>query len=63
MVWVKFTADYDFKPKRAVTIGYRAGMVLNVPAAAARAAVAASKAVMMRKASKDAEPVEITDDG
>jgi len=62
MMWVKFADDFDWKPKPSVTIAYRAGMILNVPIAAARAAVAANKGRMMRKTHRHAEPVEIEDD-
>ncbi|ADH87356.1 hypothetical protein Snov_0019 [Ancylobacter novellus DSM 506] len=27
MPWVRFIADFDFKPKPAITIAYRAGFV------------------------------------
>jgi hypothetical protein len=62
MAWVRFKADFDWKPKLSVTIGYKAGMALNVPAAAARAAVESGKAVMMEKAHRNAEPVEVEGD-
>ncbi len=44
MPWVRFTADFDFKPKRAVTVAYRQGMVKMVPTPCATAAIAAGKA-------------------
>lgn len=58
MAWVRFTADYDWSPRYGVTIAYKAGMTLNVTAACATLAIAAGKAVRMRKARKDEEPVE-----
>lgn len=58
MPWVRFTADHDWKPRPAVTIAYKAGMTLNVPGAAADEAVARGRAVRMRKASRDSEPVD-----
>lgn len=64
MPWVRFTADFDFKPMPAVTYGYRAGHVGNVTTPCATAAVAAGKAVRMKKPSKQAQPVEVSgDDG
>lgn len=60
MAWVRFTADFDFKPSAAVTIGYLVGMVENVPTRCATEAVAAGKAVRMKKAGKDAE-LEVSD--
>lgn len=55
MSWIKFTADYDYR-KPAFTIAYKAGMVLNVPSACATLAIAAGKAVRLRKTRKDEEP-------
>jgi hypothetical protein len=43
-MWLRFTADFNFKPSPAVTISYRAGMTKNVTRACAAAAVAAAKA-------------------
>lgn len=48
MAWLRFTADMDWKPTPGTTIAYKAGTVLNVPSAAARAAVTAGKAVRLR---------------
>ncbi|MER2536032.1 MAG: hypothetical protein ABTQ31_12800 [Rhizobiaceae bacterium] len=62
MPWVRFTADFDFKPKPLVTIAYRAGHVLNVTSDCAAKAIAAGKAVRMKKSGKSAEPVEVDDD-
>lgn len=62
MAWVKFTADYDYKPHSQATIGYRAGMVLSVKQDCADKAVASGKAVAMEKKSKTTAPVEKTDD-
>jgi len=55
-MWVRFLTDMDWKPFPQVTMGYRAGMVLNVPAPAAESALAAGKAVRMRKSHRHAEP-------
>lgn len=41
MPWIRFTADFDFRPSRRLTLAYRAGMTLLVPTAAAEAAEAA----------------------
>lgn len=56
MTWLRFTADHDHRTP-AFTIAYKAGWVGNVPHDIADAVLAAGKAVRMRKASKDAEPV------
>tara|TARA_R110002020_G_scaffold53905_8_gene150482 strand:+ start:17352 stop:17534 length:183 start_codon:yes stop_codon:yes gene_type:complete len=45
MPYVRFLADYDFKPKPAVTIAFQAGMTKMVTRAAAAQAMAAGKAV------------------
>lgn len=55
MAWLKFTADYDHRVGQA-TIAYKDGWTGNVPTAHVDAAVAAGKAVRLRKVSKDAEP-------
>jgi len=44
MPWVRFTAGFDFKPRRAVTVAYQAGQVKLVTSPCARAAIAAGKA-------------------
>ncbi|WP_246676584.1 hypothetical protein [Mesorhizobium sp. B2-4-4] len=61
-MWVKFTADYDYKPHSQATIAYKAGMVLNVTQDCQRKAIAAGKAVEMDKKSKMATATEKTDD-
>jgi hypothetical protein len=43
-MWVRFLADYDWKPKPAVTIAFKAGGVHNVTRSCAAKAIAASKA-------------------
>ncbi|WP_376709087.1 hypothetical protein [Pseudochrobactrum lubricantis] len=48
MVWVKFTQDYDFKPKQQVTIAYRAGDEVNVTRVCSARAIALGKAVLLR---------------
>jgi hypothetical protein len=60
MAWVRFTADFDFKPSAAVTVGYLAGMVENVTTRCAAKTVAAGKAVRVKETGKDAEP-EVSD--
>lgn len=45
MARVLFTADYDYKPTRRATIGYKAGMECVVKRDCANKAVAAGKAV------------------
>lgn len=61
MAWVRFTHDYNFAATPAVTIAYKTGMVMNVPSPAAVQAIAAGKAVRMRKENKDSEPVEVSE--
>lgn len=61
MPWVRFTSDFDFKPKPGVTLAYLRGDVLNVPRAASAAALCAGKAVAMKKTHRHSEPVEILD--
>ncbi len=62
MAWVRFLADFDFKPVATVTLAYRAGQVRSVTRACADQAVARGKAKRMRKPNRDAEPVEVSDD-
>jgi len=42
---VRFTADFDYKPTRAVTVAYKAGMHCLVKRDCADQAIAAGKAV------------------
>jgi hypothetical protein len=42
---VRFTADFDFRPKPGVTIGYKAGWAGLVTTPCANQAIAAGKAV------------------
>jgi len=62
MPWVRFIADFDFKPVPGVTIGYLAGMEKNVTTPCAGAAVDAGKAVRLKKSTKTAAPIEVSDD-
>lgn len=41
MPWIHFTADFDFRPSRRLTLAYREGTTQLVPTAAALAAEAA----------------------
>jgi hypothetical protein len=52
MPWVRFTGDFDFKPKSSVTIAYRRGEEKMVTTPCAAAAVAAGKAEIVKKARK-----------
>ncbi|WP_442580718.1 hypothetical protein ACSBOB_01575 [Mesorhizobium sp. ASY16-5R] len=61
MPWVRFTDDFDFKPKPAVTLAYLRGDECNVTTACRDAALAAGKGVPLRKASKSAKLTEIVD--
>lgn len=53
MAWVRFTADFPFKPKPMVTILYRQGEERNIPREAADAAVKAKAAVRMKKGQRN----------
>lgn len=56
MPWVRFTADFDFKPKPQVTLAFRAGQEKNVTTPCAEAAIAKGKAVKLpRKRKGDAD--------
>ena len=55
MAWIRVTDKWEWKPNAGTTIVYKPG-VYNVPRACATLAVAAGKAVRLRKASKDGEP-------
>jgi hypothetical protein len=57
-MWVRFTADYDYKATAASTVAYKAGGMYNAPSAAVDAAIACGRAVRLRKAHRDEEPVE-----
>lgn len=57
MTWIRVTEKWEWSPKYGVTMVYKPG-VYNVPGAAATLAVAAGRAVRLRKASRDAEPVD-----
>ncbi|TPM55425.1 hypothetical protein FJ959_18240 [Mesorhizobium sp. B2-2-4] len=52
-MWIRFTADFDWKPSAQSTIAYKAGTVLNVPRACAEAALGAAKAIKAGKAGKE----------
>jgi hypothetical protein len=53
MPYVRFTGKFDFNPKYGVTIAYRAGWAGLVTTPCANEAVAAKKAVRIRKAEVD----------
>jgi hypothetical protein len=52
MPWVRFSADFDFKPKPSLTLAYRAGDEKLVTTPCAQAAVAAGKGTIVKKARK-----------
>jgi hypothetical protein len=56
-MWIKFTAPFDWKPKRSVTMSFKTGDTFNATRECADAAIAAKAAVAMNKTSKDSEPV------
>lgn len=49
MPWVRFTSDFDFKPKPQVTQAYKDGAVKLVTTACANAAIAAGKGEKAQK--------------
>jgi hypothetical protein len=49
MPWVRFTGDFDFKPKASVTLAYRSGEVKMVTTACARKAISRGKAEKVSK--------------
>lgn len=55
-MWIRFTAPFTWKPKRSVTMAWRAGDTFNATKECAEAAIKAGAAVEMRKPSKDSEP-------
>lgn len=54
MARVRFTHDFDYKPKSQVTIGYKADTEMTVRRECADAAIAAGKAVEVDAVEKDA---------
>jgi hypothetical protein len=48
-MWIRFTADFDFKPKPQSTIAYRTGEERNVTRECADKALAAGKAVKIKR--------------
>jgi hypothetical protein len=55
MARVKFTEDFDYKPKSQATIAYLAGMEMTVRRECADAAIAAGKAVEVDADAKNEE--------
>lgn len=47
MPWVRFLEEFDWKPKPAVTVAFRAGTVKLVTRACAEKALTAGKAVRL----------------
>ena len=47
MPWLRFTANFDWKPKPQVTIAFKAGQEKNVPTPCAEAALAKGVAVRL----------------
>lgn len=54
-VWIRVTETFRWKPNAGTTIVYKPG-TYNVPRACAALAVAAGKAVRLKKTNKDSEP-------
>ena len=59
-VWCKFTADYNYR-QPSYTVAYKAGMVLNIPTPHATLAIAAGKAIRLKKTRKDEEPWPVSE--
>lgn len=57
MAWIRITEKWEWRPDYGTTIVYKPG-TYNVPRACATLAIAAGKAVRMRKVSRDGETVE-----
>lgn len=56
MPWLRFTADFDWKPRPQVTQAFLAGQERNVTTLCAEAAIAKGRAVRVpRKRSTDAD--------
>lgn len=53
MPWLRFTGDFDFRPKPAVTIAYLAGQVRLVTTSCSITAITAGKAVKSTKPRSD----------
>lgn len=49
MAYVRFTEDFDYKPTEQVTFGYLAGMEMTVRRECADQAVAAGKAIKVKR--------------
>jgi hypothetical protein len=54
-MWVRFTADFGWKPTPQSTVAYKAGMALNVTRACADAALLADKAVKMPRRRRESD--------
>ncbi len=52
-MWMRFLADYDWKPRPPVTIAFKAGDVKNVTRACAAAAATAGKAIKTERPEND----------
>lgn len=61
MTWVRFTEPWDWRVNYGSTVAYKPGEY-NVTAKCATLAIAAGKAVRLRKTNKDEEPVEDAED-
>lgn len=62
MPWLRFTGDFDWKPKPSVTVAFLNGQERLVTTPCANAAVARGKAVRLRKETKTAVPVAVDHD-
>lgn len=60
MAWVKFHQPFDFKATPAVTIAYKPG-THQVTSACATLAIAAGRAVRLKKTKKDEAPQPVVE--
>lgn len=58
-MWVRFTAPFDWKPKRSVTLSYKEGDTVNITKPCGEAAIAAGAAVEYRKTNRDVDPAPV----
>lgn len=58
-MWIKFTDAFSWKPKRSVTMAWKAGDTFNATRECAEAAIAAGKAVEMKKTTRTSEPTVV----
>ena len=60
-MWIRFTAPFDYKPKRNVTQSFKEGDTFNATRECAEAAIKAGAAVELKKTNKDSEPAPVVE--